>query len=694
MHAGAISMGRGRNDLGGQFMLITKRLAVRHRPAGQPRPRGRGLGYLAAITGCAAVLLGIPAPAGAAVRAAKPATFTVTNLRNSGVGSLRWAIRSANASARGRSAAINFRVAGVITLSTALPAITADTSLNALTAPGHTKGGPPVVEIDFNKLAGLVFAAGAARSRLLGLAVGNASGAGVTLNASRVTIDDDYIGLSLSGSGLGNRGAGLYAAARSTGDLIGLNPSGDPGAVASVISDNQGSGIVLWGSSRDTIAANRIGTNTAGTKGLGNGGDGIELTSGADHNEIGGTDYTDPSTGKANNPTGTKGTVPPVFVVPALGNLISGNGGNGVLIDDGSRGNVLNGNFIGTTASGDAGLGNRDNGVWIDHAGRNSLVGCTVVQNPFVYYNVISGNGRNGLLITSSADVTVQGNFFGIGANNTTLIGNRFNGIHVDGTSANTQVGGVIPLGNVSAGNGRNGIEVTGRVHGFVTFNTFGGLLAFKGAAPNGRDGLLITATGGDNLARTNVFSGNARNGIELGGNARGVTVEPDIVGLTTNGKSPLPNRGNGLLIDGSAHGNTIGGSLRSVIPQNTFSGNDGYGIVITGRAHGNVVFSSYVGTQITGLSALANKHGGVLISGQASGNTIGRSRSLPANLISGNTGTGVGLGSGTRRNLVIGNYVGLNRFGRCLPNSGHAIVNRGRHNVVRANRTRSRSCG
>ena len=90
----------------------------------------------------------------------------------------------------------------------------------------------------------------------------------------------------------------------------------------------------------------------------------------------------------------------------------------------------------------------------------------------------------------------------------------------MDGSSRNTQVGGVIPLGNVSAGNGQNGIEVTGTVSGFTTFNTFGGLLAFKGAAPNGNDGLLITSTGGSNLARTNVFSGNRNNGIELAGNA------------------------------------------------------------------------------------------------------------------------------------------------------------------------------
>jgi hypothetical protein len=643
------------------------------------------------MAGCSAVLLAIPGQAGAPDRNSTPVTFTVTSLQDSGVGSLRWAINSADGLAPGRAAIIDFDVAGVITLASALPAITSDTSLDALTAPGHTSGGPPVVEIDCGSHQGLVFGAGAARSQLLGLAVGDASGAGVTLDASRVTINDDYIGLDLAGNALGNRGAGVYASARSSGDLIGGNPSGEPGLVANVISANRGSGIVLSGSSRDTIAANRIGTNPAGTARMGNGGDGIELTRGADGSEIGGTDYTDPATGQANNPTGTKGTVPPVFVVPALGNLISGNARNGVLITGGSRGNVLNGNFIGTTASGDMALGNGGNGVWIDHASRNSLIGCKFVQNPFVYYNVVSGNARNGLRITSSAGVVVQGNFFGVGANNTTLLGNRLDGILVDGTSANTQVGGVIPLGNVSAGNGRNGIEVSGRARGFVTFNTFGGLLAFKGAAPNGNDGLLITSTGGDNLARTNVFSGNRRNGIELARHARDVTVEPDIVGLNTSGKSALPNGGDGLLIDGWAHGNTIGGSLRSVIPQNTFSGNGRHGIVITAHAHDNRVFSAFIGTQILGVKPLPNGRGGVLIAGHAFRNTIGGTRPVPSNLISGNIGNGVTLLAGTSRNRVTRNYIGLDRIGRCLPNSGREVLNKGRHNTVRRNRT---SCG
>jgi parallel beta-helix repeat protein len=457
--------------------------------------------------------------------------------------------------------------------------------------------------------------------------------------------------------------------------------------VANVISGNAGNGIVLSGSSRNTVVSNRIGTNAAGTSAIANGGDGILITQGSRGNEIGGTAFVDTRTGQVNNPTGNKGTVPPVFVVPPLGNLISGNAGNGVLIDAHSGGNVLNGNFIGTTARGNAAIPNAGNGVWIDKANGNSLVGCKFVNNPFVYYNVLSGNGRNGLRITSSGNTVVQGNFLGVGANNTATVSNRRDGIRVDGSSANTQVGGVIPLGNVSAGNGRNGIEVTGTAHGFTTFNTFGGLLAFKGAAPNRNDGLLITSTGGGNLARTNVFSGNRRNGIELAGNASGVTVDPNIVGLTTKGDAALPNGGDGLLIDGTAHDNTIGGSLRSVIPQNTFSGNQGYGLAITGRAHHNRVFTGFIGTAIFGLKALANQRGGVLIGGRAYRNTIGQVLTRAANLISGNAGNGVNLLAGTHDNGVISNFIGLDRFGRPLPNAGHAVVNGGRRNTVRGNR-------
>jgi parallel beta-helix repeat protein len=644
-----------------------------------------GAACIAVCTSTAAV--SAQASAAPAVTRGSSHVISVTSLRNSGPGSLRAAIMRANAGPPGRRALIRFSVHGVITLASQLPAISAAVTIDATSAPTHVSGGPPVVEINCDRQGGLRFAAGSRGSQLWGVAVDNASGDGITLNAGSITLDDNYVGLDLAGAAFRNRGDGVYVSRASSGNRIGLNSSGASGVVANVISGNAGSGIVLAGSSRNTVVSNRIGTNPAGTSAIANGGDGIHITAGSGDNEIGGTEFVDSATGQANNPTGSKGTVTPVFVVPPLGNLISGNAAEGVLIDRGSRHNALNGNFIGTNAGGDGAIGNAGDGVWLNGAGSNSLTGCKFVNNPFVYYNVVSGNGEDGLRITNSNNAVVQGNFFGVGANNTTIVGNRLDGVRVDGSSANDQVGGVIPLGNVSSGNGQNGIAVAGRVRGFVTFNTFGGLLAFKGAAPNGNDGLLVTSTGGDNLARTNVFSGNRRNGIELAGRASGVTVDPDIAGLDTDGTATLPNGGDGVLIDDAAHDNVVGGNLISVIRQNTLSGNAGYGLVITGAAHDNRVFNSYIGTGILGVTRLGNQRGGVLIAGTAYGNSVGNLLMRPSDLISGNNGTGVTLRSGTRGNRVINNYIGLDRTGRRMPNTGGAVVNTGRRNVFLGNR-------
>ena len=104
----------------------------------------------------------------------------------------------------------------------------------------------------------------------------------------------------------------------------------------------------------------------------------------------------------------------------------------------------------------------------------------------------------------------------------------------------------MIPLGNVISGNDQNGIDVRGKASGFTSFNTFAGIFAFGGAAPNKRDGILITSTGGNNLIRTCIVSGNLGNGIELGGNATGVQVTDTAVGTeqpTSRPPSPMRRR-------------------------------------------------------------------------------------------------------------------------------------------------------
>jgi len=214
---------------------------------------------------------------------------------------------------------IRFAVAGTITLASALPAIIRPVTIDGTSAPGYRPGGAPAVAVDCHENAGLRFAGGSAGGELLGIAVNRAGGDGITLNAGPITLNGDYVGLGLAGAPAGNRGAGVYVSATSAGNFIGLNPTGQPGTVANVISANGGNGVVLASSSGNTLVANRIGTNPAGTKGMGNGGSGLVLSGRADRNEIGGTEFTNPATGQSNNPTGSKGNRTARIRGPAAG---------------------------------------------------------------------------------------------------------------------------------------------------------------------------------------------------------------------------------------------------------------------------------------------------------------------------------------------------------------------------------------
>lgn len=599
--------------------------------------------------------------------------YVVSNTNDSGAGSLREAITSVNASSTTQYSGISFAVAGVITLASDLPAITKKVLIDGGTAPGYVAGNTttaPLVAVNFaNAGSGFNFNSGSAGSGIYALSIYGSKTNGVTLNASNIILLRNYIGLNLSGAAGGNAGDGIYIAAASINNVIGSNPKSISGLYSNVISGNTLNGIRIYGSAGNKIQANAVGTNPAGTSAISNKNNGILVTYYATENTIGGTAYYDSATGQTNDPTGNKGTVPIVYIAPPLGNLISGNTQNGVHIDQYSELTVLSGNFIGTNNAGTAAIGNGIDGVSITNSNNNQLIGCTYEDNPFIYYNVLSGNGRNGLYVYNSNAILVQANFFGAGANNASMVPNRQDGIHVGGTSAGVQVGGVIPLGNVSAGNGRDGIRVAGTSSGFTTFNTFGGLYAFQGAAPNQGNGITIDSTGLNNLIRTNVMSGNILNGIWLTANATGVTVDPNVVGPNTYGTSALTgtsatngygNGGNGILVDGS--GNYIGGYNGSVIPQNTFSGNQLYGIKITGN--NNYVFNASIGlaTNFTKVTGLGNGAGGIWITG--TGNSVGPtpsafSTTTPVTAyISANTGNGVTL-TGTNGNAVTGNYFG-----------------------------------
>jgi parallel beta-helix repeat protein len=459
----------------------------------------------------------------------------------------------------------------------------------------------------------------------------------------------NFIGTTAAGSAaIGNGNDGIKIE-KSDGNLIGDDDT--TFALSNVISGNGANGITLHKASGNRVSMNYIGTDAAGMVDLGNVQNGILVKSKSADNLIGGE-----ATG-GNDPTNN------VFVRPPQGNLISGNDANGVLINGRSTGNQLSGNFIGTRASGNAALGNALDGILIENADGNSLIGCLFQNQPFVFYNVISGNGGNGLRVSSADDTTIQANFFGIGADNISDVGNVGNGVVVEGSSTRTVMGGPIPLGNVVACNDLNGIVVQDTASFFTTYNTFCGLAAFRLDATlgNGLDGMLITSTGGDILIRTNVVTRNGDDGIEISGKAQGVRVAGNIIGLNTNGLVAMGNIDNGVEVGGNAHDIIVGGPQPTfnVIPRNTIGSNGGNGVAIVGTAHDILVNEGYIGLDVTGQQARGNGGAGVLVDAGTYGNTIGSPDRAQATVISGNTGNGIVL-LGTHDNSVINSVVGL----------------------------------
>ncbi len=428
--------------------------------------------------------------------------------------------------------------------------------------------------------------------------------------------------------------------------------------LSNVISGNNGNGISVRRSNRNVIAQNYIGTDPSGREAIPNKKHGIYLTSRSTNNLIGGQ-----ATAK-NNPTGTKGSTKPVFEVPPLGNLISGNRGNGILISQSADRNTISGNFIGTNVSGNTELGNGRNGVNVESANGTSFIGCTLFQNPFVFYNVISGNAHQGVRLNNANNTTVQANFLGVGANNKKRVPNGRNGLAVRGSSTNTQVGGVIPLGNVISGNTENGIFVGDTAKGFVSFNTFGGTYAFGQAAPNGANGIRITSTGGNNIVRTCIISGNIQNGIEIGGDATGVQVTDTACGTNTDISGVLPNGASGVLISGTAHGNAIGGFQPSIEARNHFAGNNSYGVAVVDQAYDNVIYGNNVGLGDVGSDglnpALPNLMGGIYLGPGTSRTFIGGDGPAFVNRIKSNVGGGLGV-IASRANLVVNNEIESN---------------------------------
>ncbi|RXJ43792.1 T9SS type A sorting domain-containing protein [Gelidibacter gilvus] len=310
------------------------------------------------------------------------------------------------------------------------------------------------------------------------------------------------------------------------------------------------------------------------------------------------------------------------------GNVVSGNYVGGVTFQGiGCSNNVVQGNLLGTDATGLLARGNNFNLQFIDAP--NNIVG----GNSPGARNVISAgvNSRFGVVEGASEDGTGM-SISGVNSKNISIIGNYI-GTDITGTKA-------LP-------------------------NTRGGILLLFGA-----NNITI---GGEGAGERNVISGNGFyssgasffGGIYFQGNVVSNTIKGNYIGVDATGNVALPNS-TGIYIQIESNNNIIGGTTPS--SRNIISGNKDDGISIR-SSENNQIIGNYIGLNASGTGSIPNADG-VRLYSTSTKNIIGGANPLERNIISGNSSAGI-IALGGESHVIRNNYIGLNPSGNSVISNG-----------------------
>jgi len=605
---------------------------------------------------------------------------TVVNKKDSGQGSLRQFILNANALsnvglqqvgdvansenavfmiANGNPSAglntgdVSQFTGGYATINvlTPLPDITDAVNIDATQQYGYSNS--PVVQIlnegsPFGTNGIVVSADGC---EIAGLAINGFSGNGIELAyVQNTTVRANFLGTLPDGKTAGGNGSGIVVTAGAH-NTIGGASAGD----RNVISGNINQGIrIEAGSAGNNVFGNYVGVDVSGSVALPNSAQGIELLN-SPGNFIGG--------------------------LYARRNVISGNLGDGVLIDGNkSSNNVVASDWIGMDTNGRKRIANGGNGITVFNA-PGTLIG-SVAQGTG---NIVSGNSGNGVYATGlgTTGLDIEGNVFGLDSSFYTAMPNGLDGIRLDnvpGAVIGAVNGNPVGGGNLMSGNSGYGLSlVNGTTGTQVLDNWIGVNLNGTTASPNGLGGIEISNApnniiGGVIAGAGNLISGNNGPGILIGEvNSTGNQIEGNDIGVNVSGTASISNGGDGVSIVNSASNNIIGGSLAGV--GNTISGNSGNGITISGIAtSGNVIKGNTIGLNGSGTSAVSNGGDGIYLQ-NTTNTTIGGGLPAERNVVSGNLSLGIEV-FGSSSTVIAGNYVGLDVTGSlAIGNQGDGIV-------------------
>ena len=382
-------------------------------------------------------------------------------------------------------------------------------------------------------------------------------------------------------------------------------------------------------------------------------------------------------------PTGTTALVISAGGCTLQGFVINRFLGTAIRLDT-AGGNTIQGNYIGTDATGSVARRNAGEGINISSSSNNNTIGGTAAAQR----NVVSGNNNYGIYISTTGN-TVQGNYVGLNAAGTGAISNGSHNIYVRGSS-NTIGGTASGAGNVVSGSTRNGLYLAWGSTNTVQGNCFGTNAAGAAALANGASGIEIHYSSGNTIGGTasgaaNVVSGNGDFGIELTGGS-GNVIQGNFIGTNAAGTAAMSNGNDGIALIGATN-DIIGGtssSARNIISGNTNVGNLADGIWISGGS-GHTIQGNYIGTDVTGSVAIPNYHSGMTL-WSTTGNMIGGTAAGAGNLIAFNTGKGVILDSSSRRNGILGNSIFANGSLGIDLGDNNVTVNDGMKSNVKAN--------
>ncbi|MGH7127998.1 MAG: LamG-like jellyroll fold domain-containing protein, partial [Planctomycetaceae bacterium] len=346
-------------------------------------------------------------------------------------------------------------------------------------------------------------------------------------------------------------------------------------------------------------------------------------------------------------------------------------------------GSTIQGNFIGTNATGTADLGNAGDGIEINGSPANFIGGTTAAER-----NVISGNDDHGVNITGTDSVgnTIQGNYIGTDVTGTFAVANGNgsidSGIFI-GSGADNVIGGTAAgEGNVISGNFFAGIDLnsTATTGTIIQGNFIGVNAAGTAALGNEFAGINIfqatgSLIGGTDPGAGNVISGSLQSDGILIIDGSGHVIQGNFVGTDASGTLDLGNDLSGVRLS-DASNNTIGGDTPA--ERNVISGNTASGVFISGTAAtGNVIAGNFIGTNAVGDDALGNGNSGITVT--ADGNLIGGTL---GNVVSGNVGQGIYLPGSN--NQVLGNFIGTTADGlAALGNTLEGVAITGGGNVI-----------